>query len=116
SIVEEDIRSALCAPLVRNDRVLGIIHLDTFEQARAFDRDDCDLLTAIAMQASLAIENAGLVKQMAEKERLKYEMNVAAHIQKQLLPKKLPRSREIDVYGKTIPAKGLGGDYFDFMD
>ncbi|MBI3723129.1 SpoIIE family protein phosphatase [bacterium] len=116
SIVEEDIRSALCVPLVRIDKVLGIIHLDTFEQARAFTKDDCDLLTAIAMQASLAIENARLVKEMAEKERLKYEMNVAAHIQKQLLPKRLPRSREVEVYGKMIPAKELGGDYFDFMD
>jgi serine phosphatase RsbU (regulator of sigma subunit) len=116
SIVEEEIRSALCAPLVRNDKILGILHLDTFEQARAFSKDDCDLLTAIAMQAALAIENARLVKEMAEKERLKYEMNVAASIQKQLLPKRLPRSTEIEVYGKMIPAKELGGDYFDFMD
>ncbi len=116
SIVEEDIRSALCVPLVRNDKILGIIHLDTFEQARAFNKDDCDLLTAIAMQAALAIENARLVKEMAEKERLKYEMNVAASIQKQLLPKRLPRSTQVEVYGKMIPAKELGGDYFDFMD
>jgi serine phosphatase RsbU (regulator of sigma subunit) len=116
SIVEEEIRSAICAPLVRNDKILGIIHLDTFEQARAFNKDDCDLLTAIAMQAALAIENARLVKEMAEKERLKYEMNVAASIQKQLLPKRLPRSTEVEVYGKMIPAKELGGDYFDFMD
>jgi serine phosphatase RsbU (regulator of sigma subunit) len=116
SIVEEDIRSAMCAPLVRNEKILGIIHLDTFEQARAFNKDDCDLLTAIAMQAALAIENARLIKEMAEKERLKYEMNVAASIQKQLLPKRLPRSNEVEVYGKMIPAKELGGDYFDFMD
>jgi len=116
SIVEEDIRSALCVPLVRNDKILGIVHLDTFEQARAFNKDDCDLLTAIAMQAALAIENARLIKEMAEKERLKYEMNVAASIQKQLLPKRLPRSNEVEVYGKMIPAKELGGDYFDFMD
>lgn len=116
SIVEEEIRSAVCAPLVRNEKILGIVHLDTYEQQRAFNKDDCDLLTAIAMQAALAIENARLVKEMAEKERLKYEMNVAASIQKQLLPKKLPRSREVEVYGKMIPAKELGGDYFDFMD
>lgn len=116
SIVEEEIRSALCVPLVRNDNVLGIIHLDTYEQQRAFNKDDCDLLTAIAMQAAMAIENSRLVKEMAEKERLKYEMNVAASIQKQLLPKRLPRSNQLEVYGKMTPAKELGGDYFDFMD
>jgi serine phosphatase RsbU (regulator of sigma subunit) len=116
SIVEEEIRSALCVPFVRNDNVIGIIHLDTFEQQRAFNKDDCDLLTAIAMQAAMAIENARLIKEMAEKERLKYEMNVAASIQKQLLPKRLPRSTELEVYGKMTPAKELGGDYFDFMD
>src|SRR5581483_734050 len=116
SIVEEEIRSALCVPLVRNDNVLGIIHLDTSEQARAFNKDDCDLLTAIAMQAAMAIENARLISEMAEKERLKYELNVAASIQKQLLPKRLPKSNQLEVYGKMTPAKELGGDYFDFMD
>lgn len=114
SIVDESIRSAMCVPLVNKDQVLGVIFVDTSEQTRAFSRKDLDLLTGIAMQASLAIENARLYKELGEKERLKAEVDLASSIQQGLLPKKLPRSREIEVYGRMIPAKEVGGDYFDF--
>ncbi len=116
SIVDENIRSALCVPLVRQDRILGIVFLDTFEAGRQFNRDDCEMLTAIAMQASMALENARLIKEMGDRERIRHELDLASMIQKQLLPKKLPRSQFIEVYGKMIPAKEMSGDYFDFMD
>lgn len=116
SIVDEGIRSALCVPLVRSDEILGIVFLDTFDSTRQFTKDDCDLLTAIAMQAAMALENARLIKEMGDRERIKHELNLATMIQKQLLPKKLPRSNLIEVYGKMIPAKEMSGDYFDFMD
>jgi serine phosphatase RsbU (regulator of sigma subunit) len=116
SIVDENIRSALCVPLVRGDKILGIIFLDTFEAGRAFGRDDCDMLTAISMQSAMAIENARLIQEMGDRERIRHELDLAAMIQKQLLPKKLPRSQFIEVYGKMIPAKEMSGDYFDFMD
>ncbi|RMG15137.1 MAG: GAF domain-containing protein [Planctomycetota bacterium] len=116
SIVDENIRSALCVPLVRGERILGIIFLDTYDSQRQFTSDDCDLLTAIAMQAAMALENARLVKEMGDRERLRHELSLAATIQKQLLPRKLPRSQLIEVYGKMIPAKEMSGDYFDFID
>jgi serine phosphatase RsbU (regulator of sigma subunit) len=116
SIVDENIRSALCVPLVRQERILGIVFLDTHDSVRQFNRDDLDLLTAIAMQAAVALENARLIKEMGDRERIKHELALATMIQKQLLPKKLPRSDVIEVYGKMIPAKEMSGDYFDFMD
>lgn len=116
SIVDEDIRSALCVPILSNDEIMGLIHLDTQNEDEQFDKGDLELLTAIAMQAALAIENARLVNEIAEQERMKYELDLAATIQQQLLPRKLPESRQVEVYGKMIPAKELGGDYFDFID
>jgi serine phosphatase RsbU (regulator of sigma subunit) len=53
---------------------------------------------------------------MGDRERIKHELHLATTIQKQLLPKKLPRSKLIEVYGKMIPAKEMSGDYFDFID
>jgi phosphoserine phosphatase RsbU/P len=116
SIVDEDIRSALCVPILSNDEIMGLIHLDTQNEDEQFEKADCELLTAIAMQAALAIENARLINEIAEQERMKYELDLAATIQQQLLPKKLPESTQVEVYGKMIPAKELGGDYFDFID
>jgi phosphoserine phosphatase RsbU/P len=116
SIVDEDIRSALCVPILSNDEIMGLIHLDTQNEDEQFEIADCELLTAIGMQAALAIENARLVNEIAEQQRMKYELDLAATIQQQLLPKKLPESSKVEVYGKMIPAKELGGDYFDFID
>jgi serine phosphatase RsbU (regulator of sigma subunit) len=116
SIVDENIRSALCVPILRQETILGIVFLDTQDSARQFDKSDLDLLTAIAMQAGIALENARLIKERGDRERIEHELNLATMIQKQLLPKKLPRSNLIEVYGKMIPAKEMSGDYFDFMD
>jgi serine phosphatase RsbU (regulator of sigma subunit) len=116
SIVDENIRSALCVPIVRQETILGIVFLDTTDSARQFDKGDLDLLTAIAMQAGIALENARLIKERGDRQRIEHELNLATMIQKQLLPKKLPRSNLIEVYGKMIPAKEMSGDYFDFMD
>lgn len=116
SIVDEDIRSALCVPILSNDEIMGLVHLDSQNEDEQFERGDLELLTAIGMQAALAIENARLVNEIAEQERMKYELDLAATIQQQLLPRKLPESRFVEVYGKMIPAKELGGDYFDFID
>jgi len=116
SIVDENIRSALCVPILRQETILGIVFLDTQDSARQFDKSDLDLLTAIAMQAGIALENARLIKERGDRQRIEHELNLATMIQKQLLPKKLPRSNLIEVYGKMIPAKEMSGDYFDFMD
>lgn len=57
SVADQFIQSALCAPLVRNDRVLGAIHLDTLDPQRSFDREDLELLNAVAAQAAVALDN-----------------------------------------------------------
>ncbi len=116
SVVAARIRSAMCVPIVRSGRVLGAIQLDTTERTRAFTRDDLDLLTAIASMAALAIENARLYQEVGERERLRVEVALATSIQQRLLPKAQPAAPGLDVYGTMIPARELGGDYFDFIE
>lgn len=116
SVAAAHIRSAMCVPIVRSGRVLGVVQVDTLEQARAFTREDLDLLTAIAAMAALAIENAKLYQEAAERERLRYELALASAIQSRLLPKTQPASADLDVFGTMVPAKELGGDYFDFIE
>jgi serine phosphatase RsbU (regulator of sigma subunit) len=117
SIAAAGIRSAMCVPIVRDGRPLGVIHLDTGERgAAAFGRDDLDLVSAVASVVSLSIENARLYQEAAERERMRAEIGLAAQIQQRLLPKAAPASRALDVAGRTIPAKELGGDIFDFIE
>jgi len=116
SIAAAGIRSAMCLPLVRGPRVLGLVHLYTSDPARSFTREDLDLCSGIASLAALAIENARLYAEAAERERLRFELQLARSIQERLLPKEAPESPDLDICGRTIPAKELGGDYFDYIE
>jgi len=116
SIVAQQIHAALCVPLVgKNDEVLGIIHIDSTRSDRVFTDDHLRLVTGIAMQSSLAIENALLVQQLGEKKRIEQELTIASNIQQELLPKVIPQVEGIEVYGFMKPAKEVGGDYYDFV-
>jgi HD-GYP domain-containing protein (c-di-GMP phosphodiesterase class II) len=64
SIVDQNIRSALCVPMVHQDTALGVIYLDTVGVSHAFKEDDLKLLTGIAGPAGGAVKNALLVAQL----------------------------------------------------
>ncbi|RME73428.1 MAG: sensor domain-containing diguanylate cyclase, partial [Planctomycetota bacterium] len=64
-----EIKSVMCAPLVRDGRVIGVIQLDTRARSRAFTRGDLDLLNAVALQCAIAIGNARAYKRRQEYSR-----------------------------------------------
>lgn len=64
SVRDLQIRSAICAPLVRAGEVLGVIFLDTTSATHVFDRGDAEMVSAIAAQAAVAIENARLYTEL----------------------------------------------------
>ena len=66
SIVAQNIRSCLCVPLKSHSRILGFIHVDTLATSNAFSKDDLRVLSAIGMQAGIAIENARLFEKLQE--------------------------------------------------
>lgn len=57
SLITHEIHAAMCVPLIRNDELLGLIHVDSKRRSR-FSKSDLDLLTKVAMQAAIVIENA----------------------------------------------------------
>ncbi len=79
-----------------------------------FPPTDRRTLLLFANQAAIALENAKLHKLALEKERLEREMELAAEIQQQLLPKVMPQIPGYEVIGWNRPARQAGGDYFDF--
>ena len=80
-----------------------------------FPTTDRRTLSLFANQAAIAIENAKLHKLALEKERLEREMELAAEIQQQLLPKSMPKIAGYEVIGWNRPARQAGGDYYDFQ-
>ncbi len=79
-----------------------------------FNEEDRMLLSAFANQAAVALENADLLKQAIEKERIDKELEVASEIQRALLPVGDPTIEGIDASGRTIPCRTVGGDYFGY--
>ena len=115
SIVEQKVRSILAVPLQTNDKVIGLIYLDSPDQIREFNREDLNLLTVMANVAAIRIEHARL-NEIEETERaMAKDMQQAALIQQRLLPDKAPKVDGLDLGAKTVAARSVGGDYYDFI-
>src|SRR5687767_11839329 len=77
SLIEANVCSVLCVPLVVLDKRLGVIYLDTSNRSSRFDENDLQLLTAIAGIAAVAFENAKHVESLEdENQRLQHEINI----------------------------------------
>jgi len=115
SIVEQKVRSMLAVPLQTNDRVIGLIYVDSPHLIREFSREDLSLLTVMANVAAIRIEHARL-NEIEEAERaMAKEMQQAALIQNGLLPSKAPEVTGMDIAGRTVACHTVGGDYYDFL-
>jgi len=112
---KKNIGSLLSVPLVSQNRVLGVLHAIKHEEF-GFDQDDQDMLQAFADQATVAIENARLVEESLEKERLEQELRVAHDTQLKLLPKQMPSLPDVEIEALCVTANEVGGDYFDFVE
>ena len=115
SIVEHKVRSIIAVPLQTNDRVIGLIYLDSPNALREFSAEDLNLLTVMANVAAIRIEHARL-NEIEEAERaMAKEMEQAALIQARLLPGASPVVAGMDIAGKTAACRTVGGDYYDFL-
>jgi phosphoserine phosphatase RsbU/P len=114
--VVEDIRSELVIPLMIKDRCIGVFDLES-PDLDAFKKDDVQILTLLASQAAVAIENARLYETISSNEvRLEKEIRFAQRVQVALLPTELPkRIKGVDVAARFEPAYELGGDFYDFL-
>jgi len=114
--VVDDARSELAIPLLLKDRCIGVFDLESPE-LDAFDKRDVEILTLLASQAAVAIENARLYETIRRnEERLEKEIRFAQRVQAALLPTELPkRLKGVDVAARFAPARELGGDLYDFL-
>jgi len=116
SVVLNRIRSAMCAPLIFKNQVLGVVYVDTQSRIVAYSPEELELLTGIANQSATAIMNAHLHGQLVEQHKLAREMEIARTIQMNLLPKNYPALEGYEISAMSLPAKQVGGDYYDFCE
>ncbi len=114
--VVDDVRSELVVPMLIKDRCIGVFDLESPE-LDAFSKRDVEILTLLASQAAVSIENARLYEELSANEaRLERELSFAQRVQAALLPTQLPkRVRGVDLAVSFAPARELGGDFHDFL-
>jgi phosphoserine phosphatase RsbU/P len=114
--IVDDVRSELVIPLLVKDRCIGVFDLESPE-LNAFNEQHLEILTLLASQAAVAIENARLYERLQANEvRLEKEVRFAQRVQAALLPTELPkRLKGVDVAARFAPARELGGDLYDFV-
>jgi serine phosphatase RsbU (regulator of sigma subunit) len=115
SIVQGNIRAAICAPLSAQSRVLGALYADYPGRARLYRQSDLDFFGAFAGIAAVALENARLQEDARERAKLHRDLEIAGEIQLGLLPDDSFAHPGVEVDWTYRPSKQIGGDFYDCM-
>jgi len=109
------VRSELVVPLLIQDRLIGVLDLESAE-THAFTGEHERMLTAIASYVAIALENARLYEEARKTERrLHDDLSTAREIQRQLLPSGAREVPGLDLAAGYCSARELGGDFYDFL-
>ena len=111
-----DIRSEVAVPLMLQDRVIGVMDLES-ERINYFTEEHVRLLRLLAPQIASSVENARLYEELALREkRMEEDLQAARKLQRVLLPREAPEIRGLEVALKARPARDISGDLYDFFE
>ena len=114
-VANPETRSELCIPLIYKDKVIGVLDIEHTKR-NYFNEDHVRIMTTMAAQVAIAIENATLYERIASQEkRLEQDLALARELQFRLLPQKLPVFKHAEVASRFAPARQIGGDLYDFI-
>lgn len=116
TIVLQGIRSVLAVPLsVDESNVFGLIYADSPTYESTFKEEHLDILTTLASVASIRVENASLMDERFNRERMERELELATEIQQRFQPSGPPKIEGYDFQGVSFSCYEIGGDYYDFI-
>jgi sigma-B regulation protein RsbU (phosphoserine phosphatase) len=110
------IRSVLAVPLSVDERnIFGIIYADCPTHEATFTEEHLDILTTLASVASIRVENATLIDERIQRERMERELELATEIQQRFQPSAPPKVDGYEFQGISFSCYEIGGDYYDFI-
>ena len=109
-------RSELVVPLFHKGRIIGVLDLE-HTRAGFFNEEHERVLTTLAAQVAIAIENAQLYQAVRTQEaQLERDISMAREVQLRLLPSVAPTWTNADMAVRFLPARTIGGDLYDFVE
>jgi phosphoserine phosphatase RsbU/P len=116
TLVLQGIRSVLAVPLSVDERhVFGLIYADSPTFQATFSSEHLDILTTLASVASIRVENASLLDERINRERMERELELATEIQQRFQPSAPPTVEGYEFQGISFSCYEIGGDYYDFI-
>jgi putative ABC transport system permease protein len=106
----------LAVPLRTRSEILGVLLLGEPRGRAGFGAHEKQMLHTAAGQFALMIENARLTDRVVEQETLRRDIALASDVQRRLLPEAPPRAECADFAAISVPARRIGGDYYDFVE
>jgi len=114
--MNEETRSELVVPLFYKGRIIGVLDLE-HTRTHFFTEEHERVLTTLAAQVAIAIENARLYQAVRTQERqLERDIAMAREVQLRLLPSESPSHPNAEMAVRFLPARTIGGDLYDFVD
>ena len=108
--------ATIVVPLIYEDNIIGMIPLGRKKSGKFYRKEDIDLLNVLANQGAVAIENALMIEEVIEKERMEEELSIARDLQLSMLPAQCPVIDGFEIAATSLPAREVGGDFYDFID
>jgi sigma-B regulation protein RsbU (phosphoserine phosphatase) len=107
--------SALLIAIASKGELRGFISLGQRLSDQPYTPEDKSLLLMVANQMATFIEDMKTISRMVEEERIERELQMAAEVQRHLLPADSLQDEVLDIFGTCRPARGVGGDYYDYF-
>lgn len=111
----EGLRAFINAGLIFHNKPIGVIRLYA-RAPRRFGEAEKGLLRSLAQQAAVAVEQARLLRFQQEEQRIQRQLELAADVQRRMLPRSFPAVPGLDIAAKYTPSFELGGDFYDFLE
>jgi serine phosphatase RsbU (regulator of sigma subunit) len=115
TVVRYGLRTVMCAPMICEDAVLGLIQLDSSNPETRFSKADMALFLGIAGHTALAFGKARLHERLIAQMLFQQDLRMAERIQHSFLPKAPPRMQGYRFAESYSAARHIGGDYYDFV-
>jgi len=118
SIADMEPKATLIMPIMSGPKIIALMHAFNPSDREGFEDDETLIIAgAVGAQVLAAIDRANLAEAYVEKLKLDESLKLAASIQMSMLSKQFPPPREglVELHASLLPAKQIGGDFYDFF-
>jgi len=106
----------LISPMFVKGEIKGFLFIGKRLNDKPFTNEHKKFVRSLGNIAISALENERLFRKEVEMNRLEREIEIATKIQEVFLPKKFPKFDNLEIDGLIVPARHVGGDYYDFIE